>query len=328
MNRFRVWICLGILCGVSGHLGYAGDPRVVLVSIDGLRPDAISPEWAPHLAWLRDSGVSPERTLNDLPSATLPNHTTMLTGLPVSQHGVIENWNLTGHTTHATAFDYAAAAGKRSAFFAGKSKLGFLARPGSVETVQINGDTEALAEGVLQQLTSDGPDLIFVHLRNPDSVGHQSDWMSSEYIDAVAFVDGVIGRLIDAVNAHPDRPTYLIVTADHGGEGNNHFLDLAVNRMVPWIIYGPDTVRGTLSATFGTVDVTPTVLALLGVETPVKLPGQGRMEVRTGGVASGVEPLVPAIGAPCVIFATPFAILGLHLLRMCLPIRSAGASRN
>jgi Uncharacterized proteins of the AP superfamily len=242
----------------------AGDSRVVLVSIDGLRPDAISAEWAPHLAWLRDSGASPATTLNDLPSATLPNHTTMLTGLPVSRHGVIENWNLTGHTSHATLFDYAAAAGKRSAFFAGKSKLGFLARPGSVETVQIDGDTDSLVEGILQQLGQDGPDLVFVHLRNPDSVGHQSDWMSSEYIDAVSYVDGVIGRLIDAVNAQADRPTYLIVTADHGGEGNNHFLDLAVNRTVPWIIYGPDTVRGTLSATFGIVDTTPTVLALLG----------------------------------------------------------------
>ncbi|MBL8880137.1 MAG: alkaline phosphatase family protein [Phycisphaerales bacterium] len=297
-------------------------PRVVLISVDGLRPDAISPEWAPHLSWLLDSGASPTTAINDLPSATLPNHTSMLTGLPASQHGVIENWNLPGHIARDTVFGFAAAAGKRSAFFAGKGKLEFLASPEAVETVVVNDDTPALADGVIEQLNSDGPDLIFAHLRDPDSTGHRANWMSQEYIDAVALVDEQIGRIIDAINANAPRPTYLIVTADHGGEGNNHFLNIPVNRTIPWVVYGPDTVRGRLESTFSTVDTTPTVLALLGIDKPESLPGDARMEIKLNGLASGMSPLVPAISAPCVVLIAPFAIVGFHLLRMCLPVRN------
>lgn len=321
MPLFRLVLCGTILLVPMKNIASADEsrPRVVLISVDGLRPDAISPEWAPHLSWLIDSGASPNVALNDLPSATLPNHTTMLTGLPASQHGVIENWDLPGHTSNTTLFDFAAAAGKRSAFFAGKSKLEYLASPDSVETVVVNGDTPALADGVIEQLTSDGPDLIFAHMRNPDSTGHRANWMSAEYIDAVSLVDEQIGRIIDAINANADRPTYLIVTADHGGEGNNHFLDIAVNRTIPWVVYGPNTVHGRLESTFGTVDTAPTVLALLGIDKPEAMRGEARMEIKLNGIASGTSPLVPAITAPCVVLVAPFAIVGLHLLRMCLP---------
>ena len=65
--------------------------NVVVVSIDGLRPDAIITYSAPTLQRLMREGsyTLSARTID--PSKTLPSHTSMLTGQPPDRHGVL--WN-------------------------------------------------------------------------------------------------------------------------------------------------------------------------------------------------------------------------------------------
>jgi predicted AlkP superfamily pyrophosphatase or phosphodiesterase len=74
--------------------------HVVVMSIDGLRPDAIKAFGARTLQKLMSSG---SYTLNartiDL-SKTLPSHTSMLTGEMAEQHGIM--WNTDETDTHGT----------------------------------------------------------------------------------------------------------------------------------------------------------------------------------------------------------------------------------
>ncbi len=135
---------LAVLIALASAAGAAAGPRLVLISVDGLRPDAISAADAPNIAALRDGGSWTDTALNDLPSATLPNHATMLTGVVSDLHGVNINFDTPGLVAVETLFDYAAAAGLRCEFYASKSKLDFLAPPGSVQWVDIAGDTTAL----------------------------------------------------------------------------------------------------------------------------------------------------------------------------------------
>ena len=65
--------------------------HVVLVSIDGLRPDAISAYGAPTLGRLLNEGAYTLAANTIHPSKTLPSHTSMLTGQPPDRHGVL--WN-------------------------------------------------------------------------------------------------------------------------------------------------------------------------------------------------------------------------------------------
>jgi hypothetical protein len=65
--------------------------NVVLVSIDGLRPDAIATFKAPTLSRLITEGSYTLSARTILPSKTLPSHTSMLTGEPPDRHGVL--WN-------------------------------------------------------------------------------------------------------------------------------------------------------------------------------------------------------------------------------------------
>jgi len=279
----------------------------VLVSVDGLRPDAISPDWAPRLWELQAAGVRAEGALNDMPSATLPNHATMLTGLVSDLHGVNLNVELPGTIEARTLFDYTAAAGLRGAFYACKSKLRHLAREGALETVDVGGGEAAgRVARLLTQLTPDGPDVFFLHLNDPDSTGHRAGWMSDEYLRAVTEMDALIGQIVDAIAADGTRETYLLVTADHGGAGTNHFLNIREDREIPWIVTGPDIPPGiVLDAVVTSADTTPTALWLLGVEAPPGLSGVARTSITDPDQLEPIViPVAPA-GLPCIFFFMP-----------------------
>src|SRR5262245_10961319 len=65
--------------------------HVILVSIDGLRPDAIAKFEAKTLNQLMREGSYTLSASTILPSKTLPSHTSMLTGQPPAIHHV--SWN-------------------------------------------------------------------------------------------------------------------------------------------------------------------------------------------------------------------------------------------
>jgi predicted AlkP superfamily pyrophosphatase or phosphodiesterase len=112
--------------------GPARAERVVIVSIDGLRPDAIEKAGAANLQKLISRGVYCPKAETIRPSITLPSHTSMLTGLDFRRHGVVWNNFRPGHLTHPSVFTVAAQAKKASAMLFSKDKFHFLAHPKAV----------------------------------------------------------------------------------------------------------------------------------------------------------------------------------------------------
>lgn len=284
-------------------------PRVLLISVDGLRIDVATPTLMPKLAALQSTGTTLDDAINDLPSVTMTNHASMLTGQTSAEHGVIVDTKLPGEITTPTVFRFLGEAGLRSAAFLGKTKLGYLTPRADLETVVTDGDTANLVTLAIDQIVADGPDFIFVHLRDPDSTGHARGWMSSAYLEAVTFADEQIGRLVDAADADASRATYTIITADHGGDGPNHFVNIEINRRIPFVVVGPDIPAGnTLAESVSTPDVAPTVMWLLGVAPPDGLAGRALTALKSADSPSGQSPpplRVPAIGPPCAVFAVP-----------------------
>ncbi len=301
-----------------------GASRVIILSVDGLRPDAISAETTPHIAALRAAGAQARRAINDLPSATLPNHATMLTGLVSRRHGLILDFDLVGTIPQVTIFDHAAEAGLRCAFLASKTKLSYLAPPESVEFVDTDQGPAGMVELLLPLLSADGPDLIFAHFKDPDSTGHRFGWLSPEYFEAARAMDGLIGRVLEAARADTTRETYVLITADHGGLGTSHFLNVPENRLIPWIVAGPGIPpASTLDEDVSIADTAPTALWLLGLPIPANLSGRARTALipPTGGedsdIAAGLEWLaVPAIGPPCLVLTLPLITLLIAAVRL------------
>lgn len=287
----------------------AQDTRLILITCDGLRADVVTPDATPNIAALRAAGCAAAEALNDLPSATLPNHTSLLTGLVADRHGVIANWELPGTIDRPTLFDYAAQAGLRCAFFASKSKLAFLAPPDACELIDVMGGPASMTARLLPQISADGPDVIFVHFSEPDSTGHRNGWLSEEYMAAVALVDGLVGQIVAAVEADSSRPTYFLLTADHGGLGTNHFLNLPENRQIPWIAVGPDIPAASeLAETASIVDLLPTALTLLDLPLPDGLSGSARPVRSSGSETDGSLLPVPGVTLPCVILVLPLMV--------------------
>jgi predicted AlkP superfamily phosphohydrolase/phosphomutase len=81
----------------------AEEPRaLLLVSIDGLRPDYVLEAEKlgmklPHLTGLARDGASATGVRGVLPTATYPSHTTIITGTAPARHGIVANHPF-GHT--------------------------------------------------------------------------------------------------------------------------------------------------------------------------------------------------------------------------------------
>lgn len=109
--------------------------RVVLVSIDGLRPDAIEKAGATNLRKLIERGAFCPAAETIRPSITLPSHTSMVTGLDFHRHGVVWNNYRPGHIDHPTVFSVVSRSGGQTAMLFSKDKFHYLADPEDVQWV-------------------------------------------------------------------------------------------------------------------------------------------------------------------------------------------------
>jgi predicted AlkP superfamily pyrophosphatase or phosphodiesterase len=109
--------------------GPAAAEHVLIISVDGLRPDAIDAAGALNLQALIRRGTYCPKAETVRPSVTLPSHTSMLTGLDFPRHGVVWNNFRPGHIGHSTVFSVAAGAGLSTAMFFSKEKFHYLADP-------------------------------------------------------------------------------------------------------------------------------------------------------------------------------------------------------
>lgn len=253
--------------------------HVVVVSIDGLRPDAIERFGARTLQRLMREGSYTLEARTILPSKTLPSHTSMLTGTEVEEHGVTWNENQLeqrGYVRVPTVFATARAQGLHTAAFFSKGKFHHLSVPGTLDHLRVpegNGryDAEQTAAHVEEYLAAERPNLTFVHFGEPDRMGHRYSWMSWWYARAVRRTDAALERVLGAADRAFGAGNYsVIVTADHGGHGWIHGTDDARDVTIPWIAWGRGVEQGTvLPAGVRTLDTAATALWLLGVAEQV-----------------------------------------------------------
>jgi arylsulfatase A-like enzyme len=263
--------------------------NVVLVSIDGLRPDAIERFNAPTLRRLIREGSYSLSARTIMPSTTLPSHTSMLSGEPPDEHGVL--WNNVasapgGTVEFPTVFSVARQHGYRTAAFFSKAKFNSLQRPGTLDYSQAPGgwwgrwSSERTVTDIIHQLETLKPNVLFVHLSDPDRAGHSSGWMSSAYGRAVTQTDAALGDLLQAADRSYGEGNYsVIVTADHGGHDYGHGSENPLDVTIPWIAWGRGVNAGHLQdVTIDTIDTAPTVLWLLGVARPDEWDGSPILE--------------------------------------------------
>src|SRR5947209_6250390 len=110
-----------------------GNGPVVLVMIDGLRPDALARIDCPALSGLRERGASTLTARSVMPSITLPCHTSIFHAVPPTRHGITMNeWHPMARPLPGL-MDMAKAAGRRCAVIYNWEPLRDLCRPLSLD---------------------------------------------------------------------------------------------------------------------------------------------------------------------------------------------------
>jgi predicted AlkP superfamily pyrophosphatase or phosphodiesterase len=269
---------------------------VILVSIDGLRPDAIAKYKATTLSRLIAEGSSTMSARTIMPSKTLPSHTSMLTGELPECHGVL--WNngfsrRSSRITIPTVFSEARSHGYTTAAFFSKSKFSHLQQQGTLDFSQAPGGwfglwsaSKTMAD-VESHLVAHAPALLFVHLPDPDAAGHSRGWMTGAYGNAVKRADEAVARLLVAADRAYGAGRYtIIVTADHGGHDQGHGSDDIRDVTIPWIAWGQGVAAGRLpDGSITTTDTAATVLYLLGIDRPASWSGAAVTAAFSGALA-------------------------------------------
>ena len=250
--------------------------RVLILSIDGLRPNAIALAPMPNLLALMQSSAYTLTAQTVYPSVTLISHASMLVGVCPSKHGV--DWNdylpEKGFAQGTDLFDLAHAAGLQTAMYVGKQKLRQITEPASLDSfVYINDRDLVIAEQLLANFPEDFG-LLFVHFPTPDGMGHEYGWMSEEQLSVIRRADEALGEILGALDARGLRDeTLIIITADHGGHETTHGSRLPEDMTIPWFASGPGIQPKQLSTQVYTMDTAATAAFALGLPIPPEWDG-------------------------------------------------------
>jgi 2,3-bisphosphoglycerate-independent phosphoglycerate mutase len=134
-----------------------------------------------------------------------------------------------------------------------------------------------VADRVVGAIDDDGFGFVIVNFANPDMVGHTG--VIPAVVKAVETTDECLGRVVDAVER---AGGVTIVIADHGNaetllqpDGSSPHTAHTTNP-VPVIV----TARGATLRDGELSDVAPTILGLLGLESPTVMTGRNLVQIR------------------------------------------------
>jgi predicted AlkP superfamily pyrophosphatase or phosphodiesterase len=218
--------------------------RVLIISIDGLRPDLLLRAYMPRVRGLCNAGSFTFWAETSPEAYTLPCHVSMLTGAPSLRHGVTwNNYIEESYPNVPTLFEVAKQAGYSTAMATGKMKFIVFTKPGTLDHYYLPPDepisdreVAARAETLLRNHL---PQVMFIHLPGVDTAGHEFGWGSTEQVAAIELADVAVGLILDVLaDLGLSDATLVILTTDHGGAGKNHEMNDPRSQFIPWIASG------------------------------------------------------------------------------------------
>lgn len=316
--------------------------RVLLITIDTLRFDYLScygneRVQTPHIDSLSERGVTFDHAVAQIP-LTLPSHTSIMTGLYPTHHGVHDNggfyldpklttlaeiFKAQGFTTAGfiAGFPLDSRFGINQGFDFYDDKLPVRTANLDVAMPQIPGNR--VVDDVLDWLKTSKTSkwFLWMHLYDPHHPyappeAYRLKYPRNLYAGEVGFVDDQLGRVFDYLSAKGLLDSTLVVfVADHGESLGAHkerthgIFTYETTLHIPLIFAGPGVPKGPRVPTLvREIDIAPTILSLM------KFPSDRNMD----GV-SLVDYWKP--GSDRMGLPTFFEALSVNLDRNWAPIR-------
>ncbi|MEA2327499.1 MAG: hypothetical protein QOE68_2458, partial [Thermoanaerobaculia bacterium] len=261
-------------------------PPVIVISIDTLRADHVSPRATPHIDALSRDGIVFRNAWSHSP-LTLPSHLSMFTGLLPPEHGVRDN---AGYRFDAAAHPTVASVLRNTGYRTGAAVSAYVLRAATGEAAGFDDYDDAIGivdgapVGALQRrgeisekiaerwiaAQSGKPFFFFLHLYEPHTP------YTPTYNADVAHADAIVGTFLDFLRQRGlyDRAV-IVLLSDHGeglmdhGEQEHGVLLYRESLHVPLIVKPAGTRQHReVDSPVALVDVMPTILDLAGCPAP------------------------------------------------------------
>ena len=253
---------------MTDGVGKAKAKRVVLISLDGICVEGFLKARTPNLEALLADGSLSLDTRVVMPSVTLPNWTSHLTGSGPEQHGVVDNsWEISKFKLPAIHTD-------SDGYYPSVFKILKDAVPQMKTAFYYNWINEKAFSFL--KANEGNPTLVFLYSVHTDHAGHKHKWMSPEYIKSIEEADVEIGKFLEKMKRDGlYKDTHFMFLTDHGGIEYGHG-GVSTNEMiVPWGITGPGIRKGfKITEPNNTVNTAATILRLFDVEKPLPWTGE------------------------------------------------------
>ncbi|MBE5868941.1 MAG: hypothetical protein E7293_08310 [Lachnospiraceae bacterium] len=244
------------------------EKKVILISIDGMRPDGFLACGSSFAEEMMKLGAYTLEGRTIYPSVTLPCHMAMMHSVPAERHGITTNLYMPMVRPVNGIFEQISNAGGISAMYYGWEPLRDVSRPGSLKYAgYLNAYTEEATDGrltdmALERIEKSRPDFVFLYMVETDEKGgHDHGWMSPEYIDCIRAAIDNVKRVYDAFG----KEYTIIVTADHGGHDRAHGSDMPEDMTIPLFFIGERFTPGQKLENVSILDIAPTIADILSV---------------------------------------------------------------
>ena len=251
--------------------------KVILISIDGMRPDGVMSCGNPYVNELMKIGSYTLNAKTVFPSVTLPCHMSLFHSVTPERHGITTNLYMPPVRPVDGLFEVIKNAGGVSAMYYGWEPLRDVSRPGSLKAAEyINAysfdRTDAmLTDSALSYIQKAKPDFVFLYMVETDEKGgHDNGWMSKEYFEVIRHAIDNVKRVIEEAG----EEYTVIVTADHGGHERAHGSDMPEDMTIPMFFVGKMFEKGKELSGISILDLAPTVADIMELSIPREWEGK------------------------------------------------------
>ncbi|MDF1839500.1 MAG: alkaline phosphatase family protein [Planctomycetota bacterium] len=288
-------LCVLLTLVLAGGMALAGDAHepqrrhVLIIGIDGVRPDTLLDANTPNLSGLAWEGRASWQAVagggadkgdpTQQATSSGPGWTSILTCVWVDKHQVVnnsfENHNLEQYPHIFSRIRDARPDAQLASIVHWDPINDHLLKPfpGLANHIEETSSDLAVEQAARKYLLETNPDVLFLHFDEVDGAGHEHGYGSGieKYREAIEKVDGHVGGVLNALKKRPhyDEEDWLVlVTTDHGGIDKGHGGQSIDERNIWIIAHGKNITPGTLPHELGHTTIAPTALQHLGIECP------------------------------------------------------------
>lgn len=258
-----------------------GVKHVMLIGMDGFGAYALPHVKAPNMHQLMKEGAYTLEARSVLPSSSADNWASMLMGAGTEVHGYTE-WDSKKPELPSRVLDQY---GMFPSIFTllreqkPQAEMGVIYTWGGIGHLfpkaavnkDLNCDNDSLTTmASIDYIKSKKPDFLFIHLSEPDGVGHNIGHNIPPYFEQVEKNDVLLGKILQAVkDAGMWDQTVILLSADHGGINKGHGGKTMQEMQIPWIIRGRGVaVNKAITESVVTYDTAATIAWIFGLKTP------------------------------------------------------------